>query len=74
MAPVTAHSTAIYYTFQPYTHRRLYQPANSVQTQPADHTHNHNLADPTKSKTQPKQTLHKAERHKGTKIYIYINI
>lgn len=45
-----------------------------VQAQPADHAHNHNPADPTKSKTQPKQTLPKAERNKGTKIYIYINI
>lgn len=45
-----------------------------VQAQLADHAHNRNPADPTKSKTQPKQTIPEAERNKGTKIYIYINI
>lgn len=55
MAPLIAHCTAIYYTFQPYTHLRHHQPASSVCRHSLQTMHhNHSPADPTKSKTQPK--------------------
>lgn len=54
------------YTIQQYTthsaiHASEAPPASQLraQAEPADHAHNHNPADPTKSETQPKQPQNK---------------